>query len=44
MSVAAVMGGLERDRFEIEDGMTESMLTASRAELDERFQQINRRT
>jgi uncharacterized oxidoreductase len=41
--VAAVMKGLERDAFEIGYGMTEGMLKASRAELDQAFVQMNSR-
>lgn len=42
--VAAVMKGLESDSFEIGYGMTEAMLTASRADLEKAFAQMNRRT
>ena len=41
--VAAVMMGLERDTFEIGYGMTEGMLKASRADLENAFLQMNSR-
>jgi uncharacterized oxidoreductase len=41
--VAAVMKGLEADRPEIGYGMTEGMLVASRAELDQAFARMNAR-
>jgi uncharacterized oxidoreductase len=41
--VAAIMHGLEADALEIGYGMTAAMLNASKAELDRRFQQMNRR-
>ena len=40
---AAVMQGLEGDVLEIGYGMSERMFRASRDDLDERFQQMNRR-
>ena len=40
---AAAMKGLEADTFEIGYGMSAGMLTASRAELDERFVKMNSR-
>ncbi len=39
--VASVMKGFKNDVFEIGYGMTEGLLTASRQELDKRFQQMN---
>jgi uncharacterized oxidoreductase len=39
--VAAVMKGLEGDAFEIGYGMSAGFIHASRAELDERFEQMN---
>jgi uncharacterized oxidoreductase len=41
--VAAVMNGLANDLFEIGCGMTQGMLKASRAELENAFVQMNRR-
>lgn len=41
--VGAVMKGLEADAYEIGYGMTEGMLKASRADLDEAFAQMNGR-
>jgi len=41
--VEAVMKGLERDTYEIGYGMTEGMLKASRAELDDAFVRMNSR-
>jgi uncharacterized oxidoreductase len=40
---AAVMKGLEADVFEIGYGMSAGILRASRADLDESFQQMNSR-
>jgi uncharacterized oxidoreductase len=39
----AFMAGLEKDMVEIGYGMTAGLLTASRADLDQRFQQMNSR-
>lgn len=41
--VAAVMTALEKDVFEIGYGMSAGFMTASRAELDRRFQEMNSR-
>jgi uncharacterized oxidoreductase len=41
--VDAVMAALEKDMVEIGFGMTAGLLTASRADLDQRFQQMNSR-
>lgn len=41
--VASTMKGLENDTFEIGYGMTEGMLKASRADLENAFVQMNRR-